>query len=656
MIPRSAVLIPVAVLILLAMGGTGLADGGFIGKESRDISEPQQKAVIFHHGGCEELVLSVRYQGAADEFAWLVPLPEPPRVQESDVKLFEAMSLIAPTGLEGVEWRQRETLGSENSGGIDVVEEMTVGPYDVTVVRAEEAGELREWLTGRGFAYDREAERVLADYIGRGWCFAAMRVNPGEASEMTEWELSDGTISPLRFTFASPRPVYPLYISSLNPGSSEVLLWVLGEEAYHHPSMKLEYAERLRGAQVGVLGAWSELAGRMAGEGGCYLTKLRRTYDPEEMEDLYLERADGRTLSPFASDIVLEDFGEGGEFFPAWAMMVAILMLAAMATAMYAFMRSGPLPSPWRAAWAFLLSALVASAFIIPMGMLVKRDGKVARSGEGVAWPWEEDILVSLNGWSKAVHPDGTIEVLGPGEELGSLLQGAGMEVEGIEGITTSWELYGMNWAPLDGKGDWTWRDSDSGAYSMQARSLEVRSPDGAVTSVEVGVKNQVMGARISPEGDRLWAVIEPGSPSNSIEFREYGFPSLELIRSIYHDYDLVDHYPVARLVLSGEGRPLLAGRFWREDGDYYGLLPLCEEGAGFQGHSIRIGTGEIPMEIDRRRMALMNGYCCGAVDGSPFLLLGAMDYETGTDDTYVFDTGDGTLYEVCEGRAEGWL
>ncbi|MDI6830660.1 MAG: hypothetical protein QME88_04920 [Actinomycetota bacterium] len=33
-------------------------------------------------------------------------------------------------------------------------------------------------------------------------------------------------IDPLRFTFEAPEPVYPLRISSLNPGMTEVLLYV----------------------------------------------------------------------------------------------------------------------------------------------------------------------------------------------------------------------------------------------------------------------------------------------------------------------------------------------------------------------------------------------------------------------------------------------
>ncbi len=67
-----------AVLLSLPFIFPALADGGLFGKNGRDISEPGQKAVIFFNKGVEEMVLSVRYEGAAGEFAWLVPTPEPP--------------------------------------------------------------------------------------------------------------------------------------------------------------------------------------------------------------------------------------------------------------------------------------------------------------------------------------------------------------------------------------------------------------------------------------------------------------------------------------------------------------------------------------------------------------------------------------------------
>ena len=44
---------------------------------------------------------------------------------------------------------------------MDVLDERTVGPFDISVVRSASAGDLRDWLVERGFAYDDRAEEVL---------------------------------------------------------------------------------------------------------------------------------------------------------------------------------------------------------------------------------------------------------------------------------------------------------------------------------------------------------------------------------------------------------------------------------------------------------------------------------------------------------------
>ncbi|MBC7228903.1 MAG: DUF2330 domain-containing protein [Actinobacteria bacterium] len=137
----------IVVLISLALSsGTACADGGFMGKEGRDIAEPEQIAAIFFHQGMEELFLSVSYRGAVDEFAWLVPRPEPPEIEGSDVVLFLALSAFSPSVTDrGVNRLSGWESEGENKG-VEVIEERSVGALDLTVVRADDAEDLGSWL------------------------------------------------------------------------------------------------------------------------------------------------------------------------------------------------------------------------------------------------------------------------------------------------------------------------------------------------------------------------------------------------------------------------------------------------------------------------------------------------------------------------------
>ena len=69
------------------------ADGGlFVPFSYENIYQPSQKAVIiynsFNEEGKEDLILQVKYEQGAENFAWVVPVPDYPAVNESDAKLF----------------------------------------------------------------------------------------------------------------------------------------------------------------------------------------------------------------------------------------------------------------------------------------------------------------------------------------------------------------------------------------------------------------------------------------------------------------------------------------------------------------------------------------------------------------------------------------
>ncbi len=639
------------VLIFSFVCGHALADGGFFGKGGRDISEPEQKAVIFFHEGEEELVLSVRFDGASEEFAWLVPTPQPPRVEESDIGLFEGMSTVTQSGT--THWQDGGTLGMDNAmkDGADVLEELTVGAFDLTVLRADDAGDLRSWLEERGFAYDGEAEEVLAGYIERGWCFTAMRISPSSGDSMhgdLDYQLSEGTIDPLRFSFGTPEPVYPLRISSLNPGKTEVLLYVLGPQAYGHDSMRMEYAERWQPVQIGAFGRFSALAAKMQADGGCYVTKMRHAFAPEEMEDLYLSPLEPAQLERWSSLGVVAEAGGG---VPWWGLLAIVLALAALAVAAYVFSGEREDTRWKKALTVFLAAALVGSAVLFPLGLWVLPADEVqVMVNEAVPqppWPWEEDILISDGGWSKLVHPDGRVEIEGMDAYLSWTINPPEMGLEEFSGDPVS-----IN-GNLDEEGRWQWGVRFHRADTWQTRYLVVtETASGEISEVEIGMKD-VHGARISPQGDRLWVAMNPGVPVNVTEVQEYAFPSLELNRSLIHD----DCMNIGEIVVSKDGEPLLAGRFSSggEDMDTtFGFLPMFEEGARFTGKPFVI-VNETEGIKDIKLISLLNNYFCDALDARPFLLLAGYDYETGDGLTYVLDSSDGSIYEVCHGSPRGW-
>ena len=60
---------------VLLLPGDLFADGFFVWNKGVDLYEPSQKAVILHAGDTEDLILQVKYEGEATDFAWLMIPP-----------------------------------------------------------------------------------------------------------------------------------------------------------------------------------------------------------------------------------------------------------------------------------------------------------------------------------------------------------------------------------------------------------------------------------------------------------------------------------------------------------------------------------------------------------------------------------------------------
>ncbi len=218
-------------LVVLINCSPALADGMFVWRKGADLNEPSQKAVILHKDGQEDLVLQVKYQGPAVDFCWIVPTPSRPEVAAVDGDLFEELSLYTQRrGKWG--YRQADTADKD----VEVIERKKVGVFDTTILEASDASKLLAWLKRNDYVFPDRQVHILEHYTSqpKPWVFTAMRVHAEDMNEDTAQKLREGTIQPIRLTFESKRTIYPLRISTVNAGQTEVLLYVFAETPMTH--------------------------------------------------------------------------------------------------------------------------------------------------------------------------------------------------------------------------------------------------------------------------------------------------------------------------------------------------------------------------------------------------------------------------------------
>jgi hypothetical protein len=161
---------------LLLSCGLAAGDGKFF-SAADDVRQPNQKALLWLENGRETLILQVKYEGAAGDFGWVVPVPGRPKIDTAPSELFYELAVVTqPIVLRAgaAMWRGAGPVGAATEG-VEVVERVQVGPYDATVLAATDEGSLANWLREHGYQMPPRAEEPLASYVERGWHYVALR-------------------------------------------------------------------------------------------------------------------------------------------------------------------------------------------------------------------------------------------------------------------------------------------------------------------------------------------------------------------------------------------------------------------------------------------------------------------------------------------------
>lgn len=208
-------LIGFLMLLFSAVPAAALADGGIFPSPDYWIYETDQKAVIVHENNVETLIVSIRFEGDAKDFAWIIPTPSQPEVDKAPFNIFESLEKLTQIA---VDYGYIRPLGMESAvplkRSVEVLEQKKVDIYEITVLKATDKNALYDWLKENDYRYPESGKYILDSYINNKWVFTAVKIN-AESLEAAENQLRQGIATPLRFVFNSSKIVYPLKISAV---------------------------------------------------------------------------------------------------------------------------------------------------------------------------------------------------------------------------------------------------------------------------------------------------------------------------------------------------------------------------------------------------------------------------------------------------------
>jgi len=192
-------------------------------RERSLILEPDQKALIYFSGGREQLIISPNYSGDASDFAWVVPVPSRPKVEIlRGAPFHELARLVEPAPPVLAERMAGAAKSARPSSGVVVIERKTVGDYDVSVLSATDGRALIRWLDENHYHLPPKAEAPMKAYIAEGWTFVASKIRLHDSAG----GLKSGTLTPLKLTFDTPHPIYPMRLTSASAQPFTVLIYI----------------------------------------------------------------------------------------------------------------------------------------------------------------------------------------------------------------------------------------------------------------------------------------------------------------------------------------------------------------------------------------------------------------------------------------------
>ena len=233
----------IALTCLVPVGVAGLpstaeACGGFFcGQTPVDQNAERIVFAVDARNNQTTMVVQIAYQGASDDFAWVVPLADvpvadslgtfpqaaltaldansSPRVFKDNGCLFEADSAAGPPMAGG---------GPTDDGGVTVHIMEEVGPYEVSVVESDDSDALLDWLRDNEYRVTRPMEPYIEEYTNEGMKFLALRLSSGNDSSQIE---------PFKMVLPGTSPTVPLRMTALAAEPEMgIVVFVLGAQRY----------------------------------------------------------------------------------------------------------------------------------------------------------------------------------------------------------------------------------------------------------------------------------------------------------------------------------------------------------------------------------------------------------------------------------------
>ncbi len=208
---------------LLLASNPALACGGFFCNQDLPVLQTAERILfaIDEQAGTVTTHVTIAYEGPAEGFAWVLPVPGQPELFTASEGLFEALAFRTQPSyrldevFQGDCWSWENdyaysaSSGGADSGipeGVEVLDSKVVGPYETVTLAATSSEALLAWLNDNGFDLPADLDPKLAPYISGGMNFVALKLAKDQDA---------GDIVPFGMTYPGDKASIPIQLTAV---------------------------------------------------------------------------------------------------------------------------------------------------------------------------------------------------------------------------------------------------------------------------------------------------------------------------------------------------------------------------------------------------------------------------------------------------------
>ncbi|BCD99407.1 DUF2330 domain-containing protein [Marinagarivorans cellulosilyticus] len=228
-----------SLLVFLSLGAAqqSTACGGFF-CNFVPIDQAGEQIVFRQDGDQTTAMIKIDYVGNAEDFGWVLPVPQSPEISLGSDQIFTELELSTrPQFLlervgQGCPRPEVDFValpasvvdsdsGQPSSGtGVTIERQLSVGPFDALVVSSDDPEALANWLDDNNLDLTDEGGNLLAPYIAAQSKFVVLKLKNSA---------NVGSIQPIILKYQSDVPVIPMTLTAVAAQDDMgVLVWLLG--------------------------------------------------------------------------------------------------------------------------------------------------------------------------------------------------------------------------------------------------------------------------------------------------------------------------------------------------------------------------------------------------------------------------------------------